>query len=217
MKIIKIFVLTLLFNILLNIGISYADIVKVNVPKSIEDVKSAKGIVVSDGKINFIDNVNYTKNNLGVLVTFDVKDLNEDVLIGAYIEDENLEKHYSVLKSGLEYIGKDKSLPLCQNKKVDISMLDGNNAVLKELVVTRKNIQKKYDAQIKSILDDNMIYVLSNLEKYFGLTYDKPLSSELPSQELLLRLSYLKIAIKNLDVHKLNRIRVEKEGFREQK
>ena len=92
-------------------------------------------------------------------------------------------------------------------------MLSGQESVLSELVTTRKKRQELLYKEISKLMSEDMIFVLNNLEKYFGLTYDDPLGLELPKEDLLIRLSFLKLAIKNSDAHKLNRVRVEKEAI----
>lgn len=206
----KLFILTLFLA-----SIAKADIVSVEIPTTLENIKTVKGIIVSQNKIRFIDNVNYIQNKNNVSVSFSVDGSDKGDFVGAFLQSENGEKVYSTLKTISKRFDEDGDLPICTSKKADITLLAGQESALRELVSTRKQRQDLLKNEINKLLNEDMLYTLSNLEKYFGLNYDKPLDVNLESEELLFRLSYLKNAVKNLDLHKLNRVRIEKEGLRD--
>ena len=210
MRVIKFFI-TLLLSFA---SASYADIVNVYVPQDFDNIKIAKGVVVAkDGTLKIIDKTNYIKFKSGTMVTFNIDTADKDVLVGAFSQDNNNERKFSTIKTLREYVKDEVKLPICSNKKADITLLSGQESVLSELVTTRKKRQELLYKEISKLMSEDMIFVLNNLEKYFGLTYDDPLGLELPKEDLLIRLSFLKLAIKNSDAHKLNRVRVEKEAI----
>lgn len=210
MRVIKFFI-TLLLSFA---SASYADIVNVYVPQDFDNIKIAKGVVVAkDGTLKIIDKTNYIKFKSGTMVTFNIDTADKDVLVGAFSQDNNNERKFSTIKTLREYVKDEVKLPVCSNKKADITLLSGQESVLSELVTTRKKRQELLYKEISKLMSEDMIFVLNNLEKYFGLTYDDPLGLELPKEDLLIRLSFLKLAIKNSDAHKLNRVRVEKEAI----
>ncbi len=210
MRVIKFFI-TLLLSFA---SASYADIVNVYVPQDFDNIKIAKGVVVAkDGTLKIIDKTNYIKFKSGTMVTFNIDTADKDVLVGAFSQDNNNERKFSTIKTLGEYVKDEVKLPVCSNKKADITLLSGQESVLSELVTTRKKRQELLYKEISKLMSEDMIFVLNNLEKYFGLTYDDPLGLELPKEDLLIRLSFLKLAIKNSDAHKLNRVRVEKEAI----
>ena len=210
MRVIKFFI-TLLLSFA---SASYADIVNVYVPQDFDNIKIAKGVVVAkDGTLKIIDKTNYIKFKSGTMVTFNIDTADKDVLVGAFSQDNNNERKFSTIKTLREYVKDEVKLPVCSNKKADITLLSGQESVLSELVTTRKKRQELLYKEISKLRSEDMIFVLNNLEKYFGLTYDDPLGLELPKEDLLIRLSFLKLAIKNSDAHKLNRVRVEKEAI----
>ena len=210
MRVIKFFI-TLLLSFA---SASYADIVNVYVPQDFDNIKIAKGVVVAkDGTLKIIDKTNYIKFKSGTMVTFNIDTADKDVLVGAFSQDNNNERKFSTIKTLREYVKDEVKLPVCSNKKADITLLSGQESVLSELVTTRKKRQELLYKEISKLMSEAMIFVLNNLEKYFGLTYDDPLGLELPKEDLLIRLSFLKLAIKNSDAHKLNRVRVEKEAI----
>ncbi|MGI6681277.1 MAG: hypothetical protein ACOX3T_07350 [Bdellovibrionota bacterium] len=200
-------------------SVSYSEVIRISIPVNaldIEDIKSTKGVIVKKGKIDFIEKVDFSKNVNTVSVLINVSNAKENSasLVGAVLEDTNGKKIYSTLKPIAKYLYDEKDLPFCPHEKANITLLSGQESALKELIATRKKRQVILENEIKSLLSENMIYVLGNLEKYFGLVHDKPLSANLESEELLIRLSHIKIAIKNLDAHKLRRVRVEREAKR---
>lgn len=210
MRVIKFFI-TLLLSFA---SASYADIVNVYVPQDFDNIKIAKGVVVAkDGTLKIIDKTNYIKFKSGTMVTFNIDTADKNVLVGAFLQDNNNERKFSTIKTLREYVKDEVKLPVCSNKKADITLLSGQESVLSELVTTRKKRQELLYKEISKLMSEDMIFVLNNLEKYFGLTYDDPLGLELPKEDLLIRLSFLKLAIKNSDAHKLNRVRVEKEAI----
>ena len=210
MRVIKFFI-TLLLSFA---SASYADIVNVYVPQDFDNIKIAKGVVVAkDGTLKIIDKTNYIKFKSGTMVTFNIDTADKDVLVGAFSQDNNNERKFSTIKTLREYVKDEVKLPVCSNKKADITLLSGQESVLSELVTTRKKRQELLYKEISKLMSEDMIFVLNNLEKYLGLTYDDPLGLELPKEDLLIRLSFLKLAIKNSDAHKLNRVRVEKEAI----
>lgn len=210
MRVIKFFI-TLLLSFA---SASYADIVNVYVPQDFDNIKIAKGVVVAkDGTLKIIDKTNYIKFKSGTMVTFNIDTADKDVLVGAFSQDNNNERKFSTIKTLREYVKDEVKLPVCSNKEADITLLSGQESVLSELVTTRKKRQELLYKEISKLMSEDMIFVLNNLEKYFGLTYDDPLGLELPKEDLLIRLSFLKLAIKNSDAHKLNRVRVEKEAI----
>ena len=210
MRVIKFFI-TLLLSFA---SASYADIVNVYVPQDFDNIKIAKGVVVAqDGTLKIIDKTNYIKFKSGTMVTFNIDTADKNVLVGAFSQDNNNERKFSTIKTLREYVKDEVKLPVCSNKKADITLLSGQESVLSELVTTRKKRQELLYKEISKLMSEDMIFVLNNLEKYFGLTYDDPLGLELPKEDLLIRLSFLKLAIKNSDAHKLNRVRVEKEAI----
>ena len=210
MRVIKFFI-TLLLSFA---SASYADIVNVYVPQDFDNIKIAKGVVVAkDGTLKIIDKTNYIKFKSGTMVTFNIDTADKNVLVGAFSQDNNNERKFSTIKTLREYVKDEVKLPICSNKKADITLLSGQESVLSELVTTRKKRQELLYKEISKLMSEDMIFVLNNLEKYFGLTYDDPLGLELPKEDLLIRLSFLKLAIKNSDAHKLNRVRVEKEAI----
>ena len=210
MRVIKFFI-TLLLSFA---SASYADIVNVYVPQDFDNIKIAKGVVVAkDGTLKIIDKTNYIKFKSGTMVTFNIDTADKNVLVGAFSQDNKNERKFSTIKTLREYVKDEVKLPVCSNKKADITLLSGQESVLSELVTTRKKRQELLYKEISKLMSEDMIFVLNNLEKYFGLTYDDPLGLELPKEDLLIRLSFLKLAIKNSDAHKLNRVRVEKEAI----
>lgn len=210
MRVIKFFI-TLLLSFA---SASYADIVNVYVPQDFDNIKIAKGVVVAqDGTLKIIDKTNYIKFKSGTMVTFNIDTADKNVLVGAFSQDNNNERKFSTIKTLREYVKDEVKLPVCSNKKADITLLSGQESVLSELVTTRKKRQELLYKEISKLMSEDMIFVLNNLEKYFGLTYDDPLGLELPKEDLLIRLSFLKLAIKNSDAHKLNRVRIEKEAI----
>lgn len=204
-KINLLFILTLLVFV----QSGFANIISVNIVGEVEETSEVKGVLVTNDEIKFIDRVNFTKNDDGVTVSFSVDEKQGDTLVGAYIKNQNGEKIYSTLKPVSEFFKEEKPLNICAPKKADVTLLAGQESALRELISTRKKRQDLLNKEIDKLLSFEMLYVLNNLEKYFGLTYDKPLSKELDKNELLARLAYLKIAVKNLDVNKLSRVRIE--------
>lgn len=210
MKRIKLlFIFIFIFTLLVIAQSSFASIVSIDIYGEIDETSQVKGVVVTQDKIELVDKVKYTKSENGIVVSFNVQDDLKDSYVGAYIKKQNGEKIYSTLKSLQDFNKEEKILNSCPPRKADITLLAGQESALKELISTRKKRQELLNNEINKLLTPEILYVLNNLEKYFGLTYDKPLSAELDTHELLIRLAYLKIAVKNLDVNKLSRVRIE--------
>ena len=180
MRVIKFFI-TLLLSFA---SASYADIVNVYVPQDFDNIKIAKGVVVAkDGTLKIIDKTNYIKFKSGTMVTFNIDTADKDVLVGAFSQDNNNERKFSTIKTLREYVKDEVKLPVCSNKKADITLLSGQESVLSELVTTRKKRQELLYKEISKLMSEDMIFVLNNLEKYFGLTYDDTLGLELPKED----------------------------------
>ncbi len=189
-------------------AVAVSHTVTFNFVKSDEKIKSAQGILVDAKQIKFIDDVKIINTNSLIKIVFNIDGANSN-FVGAVIEKEDGEREYSGMKA-LSSFAEKKELAECVSKVADITLLAGQESLLIELVEVRNKRKDLLDKNIETLFSPDLIFMLTNLEKYFGFTYDAPIDLSLSKEDLLVRLERIKIALNNVDVHKASRMRIER-------
>ncbi len=212
MKKICIFLIITLISVA---NVNASQTIAITFPNNQEDdsqhVKLAKGLLLKGEELIVIDDVKVDATGNFIRVVFNVS-ANDQNFVGAFIEDEDGKREYSSMKQISSFISQEKELAQCSPKTVDITLLAGNESLLMELVQVRQKSANLLDEEIAKLLSEDLIFTINNLEKYFGLTYDTPISANMPKEDLLIRLKRIQVALTNVKTHEATRVRIERDG-----
>lgn len=145
-------------------------------------------------------------NIVTVSVPFDQKSISQDAVATAFVASERGEVLFGDMKPVFPPSSRRSysSIPICEKEKsASNTIQSGQYALLQSLVKVRQDREKFAAMQLAKNLSGELLTKLQNLEDKLGLSAGKvPLSSGLPSMELIDRLTRVKAAVSGVKAQK---------------
>lgn len=156
------------------------------------------GLLMTPGKVVQKPGVEISKSDSGPLratFQYDDKEVTPDTLASVMLFTSEGDIAVGDVKRLTSLSASD--LPKCPVDKTINATAANQVGLLQSLVSVRSARRDNATARIQTMMKDDFLATLRKLEKGFGLTHTKELSSEMPPLELIDRLTRILNAVKN--------------------
>ena len=170
-----------------------ADIIQIKLPLDLS-LDSIQPLIITNGRTEKIKNFKVNKTTEHTILDINV-DAESESLISIIGKRESGDFYSTPVRPSFSDIIIAPNLEICKQKG---ALFADSYANLSQLVSIRNDRLKNRKDNLYTILTADLLTKLQKRELSYGFKYEKPLSLELPEEELTLRLSKLEIVTKNI-------------------